>query len=63
MQNDTTEAARRGGTRGKAALTLAALLGSGLLLSACNTTAGAGKDVSAIGNAVSNGANDVKQGM
>lgn len=33
------------------------------LLSACNTTAGAGKDVSATGNAVTRGANDVKRAM
>ena len=33
------------------------------LLSACNTTAGAGRDVSAAGNAVTKTANDVKQGL
>ena len=33
------------------------------LLSACNTVAGAGQDVSATGHAVSRGANDVKQGL
>jgi predicted small secreted protein len=33
------------------------------LLSACNTVAGAGQDVSAGGKAVSRSANDVKQGL
>ncbi len=32
-------------------------------LSACNTTAGVGADVSATGRAVTRGANDVKQGL
>ena len=46
------------------ALTLAVLLaGASVALSACNTTAGAGKDVSATGNAVTNGANKVKSGL
>ncbi|WP_325314518.1 entericidin A/B family lipoprotein [Kingella oralis] len=34
-----------------------------LTLSACNTISGAGKDVSAAGNAVSNAAQDVKDKM
>ncbi len=33
------------------------------LLTACNTTAGAGQDVSAAGRAVTRGANDVKTGL
>lgn len=33
------------------------------MLSACNTTAGAGQDLSATGRAVTRGANDVKQGL
>ena len=33
------------------------------LLSACNTTAGVGQDVSATGNAVTNTAEKVKSGM
>ncbi len=33
------------------------------LLAACNTTAGAGQDISATGRAVTRGANDVKQGL
>ncbi len=37
-------------------LTLATLLASVPLLSACNTTAGAGKDISNTGQAISNGA-------
>jgi predicted small secreted protein len=39
------------------------LAGASALLSACNTTAGAGQDVSAAGRAVTNGAEKVKQGM
>jgi len=34
-----------------------------MLLSACNTTAGAGKDVSAAGSAVTSTADKVKQGL
>ena len=41
----------------------AVLLTAATLLSACNTTAGLGQDVKNTGNAVSNGANDVKQGL
>lgn len=37
-----------------------ALLSSTLLVAACNTVAGAGKDVSSAGKAVSNAANDSK---
>jgi len=42
------------------ALTLAVLAP---MLAACNTTAGAGQDVSAAGRAVTRSANDVKQGL
>jgi predicted small secreted protein len=38
-----------------------ALLGASLMLSACNTTAGAGKDLSAAGHAVTNTADKVAQ--
>jgi predicted small secreted protein len=38
------------------ALAIFAVLGGGMLLSACGTVAGAGQDVSAIGNTVSRGA-------
>jgi predicted small secreted protein len=41
-------------------LTLLALLGAASMLTACNTTAGAGEDVSAAGHAVTNTATDVK---
>ncbi len=50
-------------------LSIRALIGLALLvpvagsLVACNTTAGAGKDVSAAGNAVSNAANSAKSGL
>jgi predicted small secreted protein len=37
------------------------LLGAGSLLSACNTVAGAGQDVSAIGNTVTSGAVQTKR--
>jgi predicted small secreted protein len=47
-----------------AALTAIFLLAAtAAALSACNTTAGFGRDVSATGQAVSSGANKVKQGM
>jgi predicted small secreted protein len=41
----------------------ALLLGATVMLSACNTTAGAGQDVSAAGRAVSNSADAVKSGL
>ena len=41
----------------------AALLTAATLLSACNTTHGLGQDVKATGNAVTNGADSVKQGL
>jgi predicted small secreted protein len=42
---------------------LVLLSGATVLLNACNTTAGAGKDVSAAGHAVTNSAEKVKSGM
>ena len=46
------------------AVVVALLLGAALpLLSACNTTAGAGQDVSATGQAITRGANTVKSGL
>ncbi len=47
----------------RALLLALALASLAPMLSACNTTAGAGQDVSAAGRAVSRGANDVKQGL
>ena len=41
-------------------LTLLVLVGSGALLGACNTTAGAGKDVSAAGEAIEKSAEENK---
>ena len=41
----------------------AMLLGAAITLSACNTTAGAGQDVSAAGHAVTNTADKVKTGL
>jgi predicted small secreted protein len=43
-------------------LTVAGLMAAAASLSACNTVAGAGKDVSAAGKATTNTANDVKNG-
>ncbi len=46
------------------ALVIALVMGAAApLLSACNTMAGAGQDVSAGGNAVSRSATDVKHSM
>jgi predicted small secreted protein len=44
-------------------LNLMLLSGATALLSACNTTAGAGQDVSAAGHAVTNSAEKVKSGL
>jgi AhpD family alkylhydroperoxidase len=48
---------------GAAFLTAITISGSVITLSACNTTAGAGKDVSATGHAVSGAAERTKQGL
>lgn len=39
---------------------IAVTLAAGISVSACNTIGGAGKDVSSVGKAVTNTANDVK---
>jgi entericidin B len=44
-------------------LNLVVLTGAAAMLSACNTTAGVGQDVSAAGHAVTNSAEKVKSGM
>lgn len=44
-------------------LSILLLAGTLTMLSACNTTAGVGEDVSATGHAVTNSAEKVKQGM
>lgn len=44
-------------------VTVLALATLAPVLAACNTTAGAGQDVSAAGRAVTRGANDVKTGL
>lgn len=41
-------------------LLLAVMLAAPILLSACNTIAGLGKDVEAVGDAVTNSAEDAK---
>ena len=48
------------GHRRAALLGLAVLMAGGLMLSACNTVAGAGQDVKATGSAVTSGADTVK---
>jgi predicted small secreted protein len=52
---------RRHLARALAAIVL--LSGAAVALSACNTTAGAGQDVSATGHAVTNTAEKVKQAL
>lgn len=47
----------------RALVTVLALATLAPVLTACNTTAGAGQDVSAAGRAVTRGANDVKTGL
>ncbi|MGI4953496.1 MAG: entericidin A/B family lipoprotein [Janthinobacterium lividum] len=47
----------------RALLLVLALAALAPMLSACNTAAGVGADVSATGRAVTRGANDVKQGL
>ena len=42
-------------------LLVLAVTGAGSILSACNTVAGAGQDVSTIGNAVTTGAQQTKK--
>jgi predicted small secreted protein len=44
-------------------LNLVVLTSAAAMLSACNTTAGVGQDVSAAGHAVTNSAEKVKSGM
>jgi predicted small secreted protein len=44
-------------------LNVVLLSGATALLSACNTTAGVGQDVSAAGHAVTNSAEKVKSGL
>ena len=61
-----TKAARsdaRKSRRSMALLAVLALSASTALLSACNTVAGAGQDVSSTGHAVTRGAEDVKSGL
>ena len=48
------------GHRRTALFGLAVLMVGGLMLSGCNTVAGAGQDVKATGNAVTSGADTVK---
>ena len=59
----STLAMRPGRNRAVGVLGLVAIMATGLMLSGCNTTAGAGRDVSATGAAVTRGANDVKNGL
>jgi predicted small secreted protein len=54
---------KRGKQQGLAGLFLAVLIltGAGSVLSACNTVAGAGQDVSTVGNAVTSGAQQTRR--
>lgn len=64
--NDSHGETRRAGTRRCTASLLAAVLAlstAAVALSACNTTEGFGRDVSATGHAVTGGAQKVQQGM
>ncbi len=56
-----TPSLRRGAARTILALTL--LAGASAMLTACNTTAGAGQDVSAAGHAVTSTADKAKNAM
>jgi entericidin B len=56
-----TPSLRRGAAQTILAVSL--LIGASALLSACNTTAGVGEDVSATGHAVTNTADKAKQAM
>ena len=47
----------------RALIPMLVLLAAAPLLAACNTTAGAGQDVSAAGRAVTRSANEVRQGL
>lgn len=58
-----TRSGARTSRRSVALLAVLALSASAALLSACNTVAGAGEDVSATGHAVSHGAEKVKSGL
>jgi predicted small secreted protein len=56
-----TKATRLNSTHVGAALAGLLLAGTALSLSACNTVAGAGKDVSSVGTATTNTASTVQQ--
>jgi predicted small secreted protein len=52
---------RRGKQHGLASLLLVILMLTGAVLSACGTIAGAGQDVSTVGNAVASGAEQTRR--
>jgi entericidin B len=64
-QHQRTSGGPRSATRRTAGvlLTLVVAAGAVTLLSACNTTSGLGKDVSATGRAVTDSAERVKEGL
>ena len=64
-QHKRTSGEPRSGTRRTAGvlLTLVVAAGAVTLLTACNTTSGVGKDVSATGRAVTDSAERVKEGL
>ena len=59
----THSSIQRNAHKGLGLLGLAVVIVAGMMLTGCNTTAGAGQDVSATGRAVTRGANDVKNGL
>lgn len=64
-QHKQTSGDQGSGTRRTAGVlpTLVVAAGAATLLSACNTTSGVGKDVSATGRAVADSAERVKEGL
>ena len=60
-QSNAAVAIRSNQARRFGLLGILVVMASGIMLSACNTTAGAGQDVSATGNAVTRGARDVER--
>ena len=62
-QVKVTRPTARKSHRSMALLAILALSASAGLLSACNTVAGAGQDVSSTGHAVTRGAEDIKSGL
>ena len=56
----SSSVADRGAQRRYGLLGLAVVMAAGVMLSGCNTTAGAGQDIRATGQTITRGADDVK---